>query len=382
MYHYGMVRAKNLYLCRGDEMGTHHKVTLKPISEVAKFMKNLIPANIPETYALNSVFGNVASEESIRAGVIAYRDFLYSFFDRLILDGHLYAKPPNKPSSMTDYPFLDGISNLLAEMGYHGALSESEDSLLVTKISSQAASKISGSNMLNCLRFLTNCGFVFSNIDLDSKTIKILEALPSEVSYPNNPNVIIGLKALSIANMELRTTRRFWNDHNLLLCDYRAMKAEPAEAYEILKDYLHPLPEEVQEIALNLHRRYTNMGMTSSIRILGDINFAYADISKSRKILSPTDIYSASVWQISISMKNEYCIFVRPKKLKKYARIIEQFPLSLQEKIANGYGCDRKKGEPCQGGCQGISIPLDSSIFEIAKDIELWIDNETLHLQR
>ena len=363
-------------------MSTHHKVTLKPINEVAKFMKNLIPTNIPEIYALNPVLSNIASDESIRSGVIAFRDFLYSFFDRLMLDGHLYAKPPNNPGSMTDYPFLGSVSNLLAEIGYHGVLAESGDSLLVTRISSQVASKITGSNMIKCLKFLTICGFVFSNIDLDAKTIKILEALPLEVSYPNNPSMITGLKALSVANIELRTTRRFSNDHNLLLCDYRAMKSEPTETHEILKDYLHPLPEKVQEIALKLHQRYVNAGMACSIRILGDINFAYADISKSKKTLSPTDIYAISVWQISISMKNGYCIFVRPKKTSKYAEIIEKFPLILQEKIAAGYGCDRKRGETCQGGCQGIRIPLDNSILDIAKDIETWIDSETPNLRR
>ena len=364
------------------KLSTHHKVTLKPINEDAKFMKNLIPTNIPEVYALNPILHNIASEEGIRAGVIAFRDFLYLFFDRLILDGYLYATPPNKPSSMTDYPFLDGISNLLGEIGYHGVLAERGDSLLVTQMSSQVATKITGSNMVKCLQFLATCGFVFNNIDLDSKSIKILESLPLEVSYPNNPSMIIGLKALSVANMELRTTRRFWNDHNLLLCDYRPIKAEPTETYEILKDYLRPLPDKVQEFALKLHQRYTNIGMTCSIRVLGDINFAYADISKSKKTLSPTDLYAKSVWQISISMKNGYCIFVRPKKADKYTETIEKFPLALQEKITAGYGCDRKRGESCQGGCQGISISLDNSILDIAKDIEIWIDNETPNLCR
>ncbi|MCL2409729.1 MAG: hypothetical protein FWC96_09015, partial [Oscillospiraceae bacterium] len=101
-------------------MSTHHIVTLKPISEVAKFMKGLIPTNIPDVYALNPVLGNIANEKSTRTGIIAFRDFLYLFFDRLMLDGHLYATPPNKPSSMTDYPFLDGISSLLSDIGYHG----------------------------------------------------------------------------------------------------------------------------------------------------------------------------------------------------------------------------------------------------------------------
>jgi len=358
-------------------MSTHHKVTLKPIGEVAKFMKNLIPVNIPETYTLNPVFESIANEEDIRSGVIAFRDFLYLFFDRLTSDGHLYAKPQKKPSSMTDYPFLHSINNLLAEIGYRSKLSENGNSLLMTEISPHTTSKISGSNMILCLRFLTFCGFVFNGIDLSAKTIKLSEVLPIEVFYPQNPITLTGLKALSISDIELRTTRRYWNDNRLLGCDYRVMKSEDIDTLEILKDYLHSLPEKVKEFVLKLHQRYTDKGMTCSIRMLGDINFAYADIRKIRKALSPTDIYALSVWQISISMKNGYCIFVRPKKADKYAERIEQFPLALREKIANGYGCDRKRGEHCHGGCQGISIPLDISILDISKNIEIWLDNET-----
>ena len=76
-------------------------------------------------------------------------------------------------------------------------------------------------------------------------------------------------------------------------------------------------------------------------------------------------------------MKYGYCIFVRTKKTDKYSDVIEKFPLYLQEKIAQGYGCDRKlRNERCQGGCQGIRIPLDDSLIEMKQDIEIWLDNE------
>jgi len=50
---------------RREKMSTYHggPVTQKPISEIAKYIKNLIPANIPETYALKPMFENVASEK-------------------------------------------------------------------------------------------------------------------------------------------------------------------------------------------------------------------------------------------------------------------------------------------------------------------------------
>ena len=362
-------------------------VILKPISEVAIFLKNLIPADIPGAFALKQRFDNIASEEIIRSGVVAFRDFLYLFCDRLISDGHLYAKPPKNPAGVADYPFLYNITNLLAEIGYHSKLNESSDSLLITEIPSCSASvdengkitkpKIPASGLVDCLRFLTLCGFSFTGIDPDAKSPVISEAQPLEVSFPGNPVLLPGLKALSIAEMELRTTRRYWNDNNLLRCDYRLIKDEETDVLDVLIDFLHPLPEKLREFALRLHQRYTNMGMTCVMTILGDVNFAYAYIKNSRRELSPRDIYTLSIWQFSYSMKFGYCLVIRAKKTDRYADVISTFPSSLQEIVTRGYGCDRKlRGEPCQHGCQGIRIPLGDSLLEISGDIETWLDNE------
>jgi len=376
-------------------MSTHHggTVTLKPISEMAKYIKNLIPANIPETYALKPMFENVASEENIRNGVIAFRDFMYLFCDRLISDGHLYAKPPKNPSNMADYPFLHNTTNLLVEIGYHSKLAESGESLLITELPSCTAAidekgkkkspKIPFSNLIECLRFLTLCGFAFTGVDLEAKTLNISESQMLEVSYSNDPILLTGLKALSIADIELRTGRRYWNDNNLLRCDYRLMKAKDTDILDVLKDFLYPLSDKIQEFALKLHQRYIDMGMTCVMNILGDVSFAYAHINKSRKVLSSRDIYQKRVWEFSYSMRHGYCLFVRAKKTDKYADVIEKFHLSLQEMIARGYGCDRKlRNERCQHGCQGIRIPLDDSILNICGDIETWLDNEASCLLR
>ncbi|MCL2576506.1 MAG: hypothetical protein FWE27_00440 [Defluviitaleaceae bacterium] len=365
----------------------HEPITVKPISEVAKFKKNLIPTNIPDTYALNPMFEIIASEENIRKGVIAFRDFLYLFFDRLISDGHLYAKPPKKPSSMADYPFLHNITNILVEIGYYSKPAEGGDSLLITEIPSCTVSteengkikkpKIPFSNLIECLRFLTLCGFGFNSFDLESKTLNISEAQPLEISYPNDPILLTGLRALSVADMELRTGRRYWNDNNLLRCDYRLLQAEDTDILDVLKDFLNPLPEKIQEFAVKLHQRYTDVGMTCVTIIDGQYHFAYSHIKNSRRTLSSRDIYQLRVWEFAYSIKNGYCLFVRAKKTDKYTDIIEKFPSYLQEKIAKGYGCDRKlRNERCQGGCQGICIPLDDSILNISEDIEIWLDNE------
>jgi hypothetical protein len=368
-------------------MSAYHEIILKPIGEVAAYKKNMIPANIPEHYTLKPMFANVADEVSIRNGVVAFRDFLYLFCDRLLSDGQFYAKPPTKPSSMADYPFLNNVTNILVDIGYHGTLADGGHSLLVTKLplcvahidedGKKKPPKIPVSSQMECFRFLALCGCVFTGVDLDAKTIVISEAQPLKVSYPGNPLLLTGLKALSIADMELRTGRRYWNDHNLLRCDYRLLKAEDTDVTDRLADFLHPLPEEVQQFAQQLHKRYTGIGMTCTLSVLDDVSFSYAHIGKSSKALSSRDKYQKRVWAFSHSLRYGYSLFVRAKKTDKYADMIKAFPLSLQEKIMAGYGCYRKMGrERCQGDCQGIRIPLDDSILVIGKDIETWLDRE------
>jgi hypothetical protein len=368
-------------------VSTYHEVILKPISDVAEYKKNLIPAYIPADYALKPMFKTVASEASIRDGVVAFRDFLYVICERLVSDGHAYAKPPTKPSGMADYPFLNNVTNILVDMGYHGVLAEKGDFLLISELplcvahvdedGKKKPPKIPVSAQLECFRFLTLCGFVFAGIDLNAKMLTISEARPLTVSFPGNPILLTGLKALSIADMELRTDRRYWNDHNLLRCDYRLLKAEDTDITDILTDFLHPLPEAVRRFALQLHQRYTGIGMTCTLSILDDVSFSYAYIGESRRTLSSRDKYQRRVWAFSYSLRNGYCMFVRAKKTEKYADAIKGFPLFLQEKIAEGYGCYRKMGrERCQGDCQGIRIPLDDMAITISEDIKAWLDYE------
>lgn len=353
-------------------MNAHHEPTTpKPIADIAMYKRNLIPANISHKYALKPIFASIAPENDIRNGVIAFRNFLYLFFDRLISDGQ-FAKPKIMQNGMTDYPFFHSITNMLVEMGYYSRLSQNSNSLLITEMPSCTATidnngkkkppKISLSGQKECLQFLTLCGFVFiGNV--------------TEIQYPSNPQLLVGLKVLSIADMELRPERRGWNDNNLLRCDYRLLKSDDTDILDILKDILHPLPQNVQEFAINLHKRYTNAGLTCTQTILADTSFFYAKLT-GRKYASVRDMYAQRVFEFSYSLKFGYSLFVRAKKTEKYADIIATFPQFLQDKITNGYGCDRKRGERCQGSCQGIRIPLDETILDISNHIIAWLDYE------
>lgn len=354
---------------------------------MAKYKRNLLPKSIPKSYVLKPIFDNIADDEEIRSGVVAFRDFLYILFDNLIADGDVYAKPPKKPSSMTDYPFLHYLTNVLVQIGYFGKLSENE-SLIVSEIplcgpsidanGKKQSAKIPAVALMECLRFLATCGFDFGDADLDVRALSISETQPLLVSYPSNDLVLIGLKALAIADVELRNGRAYWNDHNLLRCDYRLLGAEKPDITDVLTDFLHPLPRNVRDFALKLHRHSINAGLICTLSILDDTSFSYAHIKDGGKELSAREKYQKRIWAFSYSVRHGYCLFVRAKRTDKYADAIESFPPYLQGKIADGYGCYRKFGrERCQNDCQGVRLPLDESILEVAKEIETWLDFET-----
>jgi len=358
-------------------MGHGEKEMQKPVSEMAKYIKNLVPANIAEDYNIKPMFNVVASDENIRKGVIAFRDFLYIFCDCLISDGHLYVKL-KKTYSPTDYPFLHNISNLLVDIGYHGKFSENNDSLLLTGVPlcTGPKAKMSGNVFMECLRFLTLCGLEFTGVDLNAKMPDFSEN-PLVVTYPHDPLLLTGLIALSIADMELRESRRYWNDLFLLGCHYWLLQVEPPDMLGILKNLIHPLSDDVKQFILELHKRYIDMGLTCVTFTRADTLFAYSLTKNSKSSLSTQDIYQKRVWEFAVSMKDGYCMRVRSKKTDKYPDIIAGFHPFLQNKIAQGYGCDRKlRGERCQGGCQGIRLPLNETIVEMKQDIITWLDQE------
>ena len=362
-------------------MSTAHgeKVLQKPISEYAKYIKNVIPDFIPEIYDLHPRFRSVASKDCIQKGLIAFRDFMHVLCDRLISEGYLFTQP-QKTRNQSDYQFLHYLNYLLIDIGYYGDLNVRGDLIFIKEIPAFTTSKykIPISKQMDVLRFLSLCGFVFNDKDLYEKMPEISDDQPLQVSFPNNPILLTGLKALAIAEMELRTTRRYSNDDNLLWCDYRVLKAEDREdILNVIKNYLYPLPKKIQDFGLELYKHYSDKGMTFATIRSNGFRISCSNVINSRKALPTRDIYDKRVWEFAISYKDGYNIVVRSKKTDRYKEVIENFPLQLKEKIIKGYGCDRKlRNERCQGGCQGILIPLNDAILEITKDIITWLDLE------
>lgn len=355
------------------------------ISDMARYIKNIIPPTIPETYSLKAMFEHVSGEENIRNGVIAFRDLLYLVCDRLIDDGSLYDKSSKStqncdfhPSLSVSYPFLNNVKSILFNIGYHGKLIENDEVILIDDIKvltsvinaegRQLKAKISSPKLIQALKFLTYCGFNFDGVDLNGRKLDLSKIASLKVSYPDNPVMLIGLKVMAIAQKELNSK----GNHNIFLrCNYRVLKEEETESTSILKDFVAPLPEVVQDFALKLHKRYLDAGLTCRVDVFY-LSFRFIYSHKSKEI-----------WTFSASLESGYRIIINAQNTDLYSDVIHTFPLFIQDKISQGFGCNKRLfGEPCQIGCHGFSFSLDDSIIDISRDIEVWLDKEVSYLHR
>ena len=353
----------------------------KSLSDVSNYLKGLVPVNIPESYGLSRRVCNLLDERSIRNGVNSFKNFLIFVYDKLITEGSKYEKiskskeKEDMHASLSDsYPFLNNLRSILFILGYYGRFSEDGATVLlengqllnsIIRVNGRILkSKISSSDLFKCISFLAECGFNITGINLEDEAQKVDISIIETVifSFPQKPDMLIGLKVMAVAQKDLFTKG---NGDILMRCDYRVLSEEEKDVDSVLKDFVNPLDIEVQNFILHMHKHFIEAGLVCKINVfLLDVWLIYLDKNK-------------EVWTLSASMDSGYRMLVKTKNMHMYSDTIEQFPLTLQEKIKRGYGCNRKLfGEPCQKGCHGYSFPLETSILDISSEIKVWLDKE------
>jgi len=352
----------------------------KTLKEMAGFMQKLLPPIIPEAIEIDPMFHSISNEEGLTKGVHAFRNFMCHLYDRIAIDGSPFDKPKKESHEFSDntniptsYPFVCHLAVFLTNMGIHGTLSDNRDAILLGSIESFTAensvsnTKIPDTRKVECLRFLTDCGIRFDGLDLNGKKPVMLSPAPLVISYPQNPDMLTGLKVIATAQHNMST--KFVHDI-LLRCDYRVLANKKIEIMPLLRDLITPLPADVQEFMLKLHLDYASHGYKIDTYVGSSIRFEYFCRSK-------------ELWRFNISLNNGHNITIKATNTDKYADTVKKLSIGLQEKIAKGYGCGKKMGitTSCDGGCRGFRISLDDSFMEISDVVKTWIEDEVSCIQ-
>jgi len=340
----------------------------KTLGDLARHVQSIILPATGVAYAIDPVFTGFAGEEAVREGVAAFRVFLHRLCDVLIADGDLYDtrkkiahEYENRSGTSVYYPFLNHVKKLLLNIGFHGTLTESARS--ITFGNNVFNPKIPVSKSVECLRFLADCGISVDGVDLTGKKPDLFNIETLTIAYPGHPAMLTGLKVMAMAEMTLGTLNN-WDI--FLRCDYRALMNGGNDAASIFKDTIAPLPVNIRDFVLRLHRRCLDKGLTCEAEI------------KDFWILVKHSYKRKELWGLNKSLNNGFQLSVKAANTDLYADAIRKFPMVLQEMIAKGYGCGRKRSEigHCDGGCRGLRISLDDTIWDICSDIETWFDLE------
>lgn len=345
----------------------------KTLLDVASYLKEIMVPETHEAYAINPVYTNISAEESIHEGVLAFRAFLVRLYDVLYAKGDVYDnckkvahEYENRTTLSVYYPFLHNVSTLLMRIGYHGIPAENAQALVSGNTVFNG--KLSVAKNLECLRFLMDCGICIHGVDINDKKQNLADIKTIKITYPDNPIMLTGLKIMAIAEMDHGT---LVNQDAFLRCDYRVLKRDETDALSILQDTIKPLSVDMQDFLLQLHERYQEKGLTCVVEVKGF--HIYMKYCYKRK----------DIWGINASLGNGYHINVKSTKTHEYSDIIKTFHPILQELIEKGYGCGRKREiGHCDGGCRGIPISLDDSIFDLRDDIKTWFDQELSCLKK
>ncbi len=345
----------------------------KTLPDVASYLKEIMVPETNEVYAINPAFKNVLMAENFHVGIQAFRVFLVRLYDYLYAKGNDYDNSKkvaheyeNRTTLSVYYPFLHYVRVILMNIGYYGMPVENSQSLVCGN--TVLCDKLSVTKNLECLRFLADCGICIDGIDMNDKKQSFSDIKTIKITYPDNPTMLTGLKVMAIAENDHGT---LVNQDIFLRCDYRILKKDETSVLTIVQDTIKPLSTDVRDFILQLHQRYLDKGLTCIVEIKGF--HIYIKYCYKRKDL----------WGINASLNNGYHINVKSTKTEEYTDTIKTFSPVLQELIAKGYGCGRKREIGyCDGGCRGLPISLDNSVLSIRNDIVTWFDNEVSCLQK
>jgi len=331
---------------------------IKTLGDMARYLQNLLPAEIPAGYSIKPMFTCIENEENIQNGILALKDFMTLFYDLLIEDSIKYEKPKSvngnadrKPSLAVDFPFIYHVKSVLLNIGYHSILSDgvltfSGLKTLATIIcceGMEATTRISTPKLMGCLRFLNECGMYFDGLNLDADKPNMAREKHVEVTYPDNPNVLTGLKIMAVAQRDLPWKT---NDEIFLRCDYRALTNDKMDVADALKAFVNPLSSEIQKCILHLHKKYLEKGLKCTVKSGLKNSFLY---THNKKV----------VWELSSSFANGCRIFIKAPCSHLAHDNTDAFSPVLQEIIGNGSGCESKRFcKPCEKDCRGFYIPL------------------------
>lgn|GEM_PF-130378 len=256
----------------------------KNLSDVCNYMKAIIIPDIPDDFVVAEPFRHGITDDKIRKGIGAFREFLYKLYDKLAKDkdkidvetGRDFDPNLGEVSSYKNYmgaiykcfPVMNDISVILFNLGYHGKLEKSKliltgKSLLMPfgKSNEKYNSLINmtSERKLELFTILSELGFKFEGADF-TKEVDFSKIDTFNVRYESDNSLPVGLKLLAEAQTAKKSD--YYNLKSVFMrCDFYPLAIKTVKVKKLnFNSFLSPHPPEIKDWIVSIDKFLTDNG--------------------------------------------------------------------------------------------------------------------------
>ncbi|MCL2409864.1 MAG: hypothetical protein FWC96_09715, partial [Oscillospiraceae bacterium] len=234
----------------------------KDLADVCNYSKALVIPSIPDDFVVAERFRHGLTDDEIRKGIAAFREFLYAFFEKL--------------AGGKDQPEIIYFALTLFTLGFHGRLEtepekrltvRGEDMLtVICPVTERYHSliRMSGEQKLKIFRLLSDLGLQFNGAGF-SEEVDFSKTGKFYITSDKNEFFAVGLKLIAAATANNKYYIKIENlfESAFLRCDfYPLANATPKRHVVKIKEFACAQPPEIREWIFDIDKLLSDNGCT------------------------------------------------------------------------------------------------------------------------
>ena len=362
------------------------------LADVCKYLKGIVIPQIPENFVIAEQFRYGLSDDELKMGIKAFREFLCALYDKLAAEknrfdpkkAELYDPDNGEESLWKCFPIIKDISALLFFVGIHGKLEtglkkelsvHGKKLLTVLKPKTEkffGLRKLTGKRLSSLFELLCEMGFSFEDADF-SKSVDLSKTGVFYVKYEEDENLIMGLKLIAKAQANIKS------DYDKLgsafmRCDFYPLENETPQKHTAkIADCVNWLPPKIRDWIMNLDKYLTENDCRIDNNFSDSVHFIYIS-RKSKK------------WVCKIEMRTTGCLVkpncnnsnsIVPVLTENMINILKaRFCIKCTEQCKVGGPFELKHNGKTNKICrfEGFKFPIDN--VDERKILKKWIEME------
>jgi len=262
----------------------------KDLADVCKYMKGIVIPHTPDNFNVAEPFRHGLSDDDLKAGIDAFRKFLYKLYDKLaenndkfdVKTGAKYAPGTGEDSVRKCFPIITDLAAILFSLGTHGRLETHPRNELVVSADDMlipfpprtekyfSLAKLTNKRKMEVFDFLSDTGFYFEDANF-SEEVDFSKIGTFYVRYDDDDFLIIGLKLLAEAQINVKAKYYQFSDVFMRGYFYSLAALEPKPQIHSIHELVGGQLPEVKEWVLNIDKFLRDSGC----KVVGDSSFTY-----------------------------------------------------------------------------------------------------------